>query len=78
MTFLPVAERELRVAARKRSTFWVRMIAALVAFAIGAGFLCVAERSIRDGASDSWPKTFLDAELDQPDCGAFIRSVSDR
>ena len=29
MTFLPIVGRELRVAARKRSTFWVRIIAAL-------------------------------------------------
>src|ERR1041385_3110557 len=37
--FLPILERELRVGARKRSTFWLRIIAALVAFAIGTGFL---------------------------------------
>ena len=29
MTFLPIVGRELRVAARKRSTFWVRIIATL-------------------------------------------------
>jgi len=39
MTFLPIVERELRVAARKRSTFWARIIAALVALVIGSGFL---------------------------------------
>src|ERR1051326_3095019 len=38
MTLLPVVERELRVAARKRSTFWTRIAAALVAFVIGVGF----------------------------------------
>ena len=32
MTFLPVVERELRVAARKRATYWLRVGA--------AGFLC--------------------------------------
>lgn len=37
--FLPVVERELRVASRKRSTFWIRIAAALVALLIGAGFL---------------------------------------
>ncbi len=37
--FLPIVERELRVSARKRSTFWVRIIAALVALVIGGGFL---------------------------------------
>src|SRR6185369_11752611 len=40
--FLPVAERELRVASRKRSTFWVRIAGALVALVIGGGFLMVA------------------------------------
>lgn len=39
MTFLPIVERELRVSARKRSTFWVRIVAALVALVIGSGFL---------------------------------------
>ncbi|MGZ5567848.1 MAG: ABC transporter permease [Limisphaerales bacterium] len=36
MTFLPVLERELRVAARKRSTFWFRVLAAIVAVIIGS------------------------------------------
>lgn len=39
MTFLPIAARELRVAARKRRTFWLRVAAALVACVVGAGFL---------------------------------------
>ena len=39
MTFLPIVERELRVASRKPSTFWVRIAAALVALVIGSGFL---------------------------------------
>jgi hypothetical protein len=39
MSFLPIAERELRVAARKRGTPWIRMLSALVALLIGAGFL---------------------------------------
>src|SRR5262249_1133399 len=39
MTLLPVVERELRVASRKRATFWIPIIAALVAFGIGALFL---------------------------------------
>ena len=41
MKLLPVAARELRVAARKRSTFWLRIIAALVAFVLGCGFLAL-------------------------------------
>src|SRR3954471_4305967 len=43
MTFLPIVERELRVAARKRNTFWLRLIAAMVAFVICAGGLAVME-----------------------------------
>ncbi|MBI3849395.1 MAG: ABC transporter permease subunit [Verrucomicrobia bacterium] len=42
MTFLPIVERELRVAARKRSTFWLRVVAALVALVIGGGFLILS------------------------------------
>src|SRR5579859_2775545 len=42
MTFLPVAERELRVAARKRSTIWLRVLAALLALLIGSGFLAIS------------------------------------
>ncbi|MGC3960680.1 MAG: ABC transporter permease subunit [Verrucomicrobiota bacterium] len=37
MTFLPIVERELRVAARRPMTFWLRIIAALVAFIIASG-----------------------------------------
>src|SRR5215831_13145419 len=39
MTFLPVVERELRVAARKRSTFRIRIIAAVVALVIGSAIM---------------------------------------
>lgn len=39
MTFLPIVERELRVAARRRMTFWLRIIAALTAFIIASGLL---------------------------------------
>src|SRR5260221_7462431 len=42
MTFLPIVDGELRVAARKRSTFWVRIAAAIVALIIGGGFLLLA------------------------------------
>src|SRR5438445_4146393 len=34
MTFLPIVERELRVAARRKNTFWTRMAVALVAVLI--------------------------------------------
>ena len=41
MTFLPIVERELRVAARKRGTFVLRVAGALVALIIGGGFFLV-------------------------------------
>ena len=41
MTFLPVVERELRVASRKRSTFRVRLSAAVAALIIGIGFYAI-------------------------------------
>ena len=36
MMFLPVVERELRVAARRRAAFWTRVLAALTATGLGA------------------------------------------
>jgi hypothetical protein len=41
MSFLPILERELRVATRKRSTGWLRVVAALIALIIGSGFLAI-------------------------------------
>jgi len=38
VTFLPIVDRELRVASRKCSTFWLRIIAALIALVICGGF----------------------------------------
>src|SRR5581483_1977851 len=42
MSFRPILERELRVAARKRSTAWLRVVAALIALVIGSGFLTMS------------------------------------
>lgn len=39
MTFLPVVQRELRVAARRRGAFWSRLVAATIAVTVGAGTL---------------------------------------
>ena len=36
MTVLPIVERELRVAARRRTTYWVRLAIALVGMGVGA------------------------------------------
>ena len=42
MNSLPVVSRELRVAARKRSTFWLRVAAATTGLVIGIGFLLLS------------------------------------
>jgi ABC-type transport system involved in multi-copper enzyme maturation permease subunit len=39
MNFLPIVSRELRVAARRRGTFWLRVAAATTAVVIGGGFV---------------------------------------
>ncbi len=39
MTFLPIVDRELRVASRRRGTFWLRVVAAIVGLVIGGGFM---------------------------------------
>lgn len=49
MTFLPIVDRELHLAARKRATFWLRVAAALVALLISATILIIAE--IQPGAN---------------------------
>src|SRR5882672_2077541 len=41
MTFLPVVERELRVAARLPGTHWVRLVAAFVALGIGGWIMAI-------------------------------------
>jgi ABC-type transport system involved in multi-copper enzyme maturation permease subunit len=42
MNCLPIVGRELRVAARKRSTFWLRVAAALTALLIGGGCMVLS------------------------------------
>src|SRR5882757_8520841 len=37
MTLFPIVERELRVAARRRETYWTRLALALMAIIIGTG-----------------------------------------
>jgi hypothetical protein len=49
MTFLPIVERELRVAARRRGTFWTRIIAVLLALSIASGVLLLAQLGGRGG-----------------------------
>src|SRR6266404_3131357 len=43
MTFLPVVERELRVAARLPGTHWIRLMAALVALGIGGWIMLIPD-----------------------------------
>jgi ABC-type transport system involved in cytochrome c biogenesis permease component len=42
MTFLPVVERELRVAARRRGTYWSRLAAGILGWAVAAWVLTAA------------------------------------
>src|SRR5438477_349691 len=55
MTFLPIATRELRVSARKRATFWLRIVAALVGVLIGA--LCLSFTHF-SSLCRNWPTAF--------------------
>jgi hypothetical protein len=51
MTLLPIVDRELRVASRKRSTFWVRIAAALAGMIIGMMFMFLSLLGGAAGAS---------------------------
>lgn len=51
MNQLPIVSRELRVAARKTTTLWVRLAAVLVASAIAFGFMVLASVGISSGPS---------------------------
>jgi ABC-type transport system involved in cytochrome c biogenesis permease component len=46
MTFLPVVERELRVAARRKATHWARFFAALTVIVIGFVLLLGSQRKL--------------------------------
>ncbi|HVM51192.1 MAG TPA: ABC transporter permease subunit [Candidatus Acidoferrum sp.] len=43
MRFLPIVSRELRVASRQRSTYWVRSAAALVVLAVSTWFFIITQ-----------------------------------
>jgi len=43
MTFLPIVSRELRVASRRRSTYWVRSVAATIVIALGVWLYLLME-----------------------------------
>ena len=43
MTFLPIVARELRIASRRRSTYWARSAAALIVMAVGTWFFVVTQ-----------------------------------
>jgi hypothetical protein len=52
MIFLPIVDRELRVAARRPATFWLRVAAALTAFAVAAGIYALMQiGGMRGGAA---------------------------
>jgi peptidoglycan/LPS O-acetylase OafA/YrhL len=43
MTFLPIVGRELRVAARRRGTYWTRLVIACVAIAFGGWVMLIPD-----------------------------------
>jgi hypothetical protein len=54
VTFLPIVERELRVASRKRSTYWLRVVAAVVALLFGGAFLILSFMPIGRSQLGAW------------------------
>ena len=42
MSFLPVVERELRVGARRRGTYWIRLGVALAAIGLGGWIMMLS------------------------------------
>ena len=57
MIFLPIVERELRAASRRRGTYWGRFSAAVVAVFAGAWVLVLAEKEF-GSAQDAGPILF--------------------
>ncbi len=51
MTFLPIVERELRVASRRRATYWSRFLAVLVAVALIAWMILTFGGNVADPQS---------------------------
>lgn len=47
MTFLPIVGRELRVASRHRSTYWIRLLVALGAIGIGGWIMVMTIREVQ-------------------------------
>jgi hypothetical protein len=73
VTFLPIVERELRVVARKRSTFWLRVAAAAIALVIGTFGMLVARAG---GTGPLGPGSFLFGALTWPlVCGLFATGL---
>ena len=58
MTVLPIVERELRVAARRKGTYWSRLVAALLALFIFAGFITITTLGNQGWGSQIGPILF--------------------
>src|SRR6185295_7721793 len=55
MTFLPIVARELRVASRRRMTFWGRMLLSSLAIVIG---ICTFCANLGEDQSEAGPVIF--------------------
>ena len=53
MTFLPIVERELRVASRRRGLYWIRFAAGFIAAGLCA-WIILAVSNQRDAGQDSF------------------------
>lgn len=59
MNFLPVVERELRIAARRKGTFRSRMTAAIVSLLLGGGMWLTLTQSMWSGAGSQGKLIFI-------------------
>ena len=59
MTFLPIVERELRVAARRRGTYWTRVVAASIAIGAAVWMLTVSNLGRQESPSELSQSIFM-------------------
>ena len=59
MTFLPIVERELRVAARRRGTYWTRVFAALIAICAAGWMLTLSNLGRHESPSELSRSIFM-------------------
>lgn len=76
MTFLPIVDRELRVASRKRSTYWSRVVAATVGLGIG-GWILLVSRDENPSSAGKFLFITLSVVLSIYSAGGGVRLTAD-